>query len=249
MFYLIYVSTALKPFDSSELLELLTQAKENNSKLGVTGMLLYKYREFLQILEGDESVVRSLYEKIAKDPRHEGCVVVDEGNHPEREFDNWAMGFRNLMDEDVQAIENYSHFMSVPFTSNEFKTAPSLSWELLYTFKGNRPENFDEKWMLKQKFTDEMLSLIIDASAIYMCACPAQVAREIINMRQLYRYQLNCINTGSLNNGVHELIAKGVIENHARMEEVLDQILTIEKWDRKTLVMPENLRQLRDKSL
>lgn len=43
--------------------------------------------------------------------------------------------------------------------------------------------------MLKTTFDDKMLERIIDASMIYMCACPAQVAREILDMRQLYNYQ------------------------------------------------------------
>lgn len=37
--------------------------------------------------------------------------------------------------------------------------------------------------MLETEFEDDMLRRIIDASIIYMCACPAQVAREIVDMR------------------------------------------------------------------
>jgi hypothetical protein len=103
--------------------------------------------------------------------------------------------------------------------------------------------------MLEQKFSDEMLLNIIDASVIYMCACPAQVAKELIDMRNLYNYQLNCISNGPLNTEVHQLIADTVRANHLRMEEVLDQILTIEKWDRQTLVMPEGLRKSQDQFL
>lgn len=103
--------------------------------------------------------------------------------------------------------------------------------------------------MLKRKFDDDMLRRIIDASIIYMCACPAQVAREILDMRRLYAYQENCLNSGPLNNEVHQLIATTVKENHLRMEAALDRILTIENWDRETLQMPEGLRMLREKLL
>lgn len=101
--------------------------------------------------------------------------------------------------------------------------------------------------MLKKTFNDEMLERIIEASLIYMCACPAQVAREILDMRQLYAYQQNCLSNSPLNSKVHELIAETVSVNHERMELTLDSILTLENWDRETLQMPEGLRKLRDK--
>ena len=82
---------------------------------------------------------------------------------------------------------------------------------------------------------------------IYMCACPAQVAREILDLRDLYNYQQNCLNSNPLSTEVHELIAETVRQNHALMESTLDRILTIEGWDRETLVMPDGLRVLRDK--
>ncbi|MDD2933161.1 MAG: hypothetical protein PHO76_04685 [Methylotenera sp.] len=103
--------------------------------------------------------------------------------------------------------------------------------------------------MLKTTFDDKMLECIIDASMIYMCACPAQVAREILDMRQLYNYQQNCINSGPLNIEVHQVIAEAVRSNHFTMEIALDKILTIENWDRETLEMPEGLRILRDSIL
>ncbi len=102
---------------------------------------------------------------------------------------------------------------------------------------------------LEKKFEDNMLRSIIDASLIYMCACPAQVARDILNQRKLYAYQQNCLSQGPLNDEVHSLIAATVAENHARMEATLDRILTIENWDRETLQMPEGLRILREKTL
>ncbi|WP_036300170.1 hypothetical protein [Methylotenera sp. L2L1] len=101
--------------------------------------------------------------------------------------------------------------------------------------------------MLKKTFDDEMLERIIEASLIYMCACPAQVAKELLDMRQLYTYQQNCLSNNPLNTKVHELIAETVSVNHERMEVTLDSILTLENWDRKTLQMPEGLRKLRDK--
>ena len=70
MVFLVYVSSAVKLFSDEELVQLLEASRENNSKIGVTGMLLYKEGNFMQLIEGPEESVRSLHAKISIDPRH-----------------------------------------------------------------------------------------------------------------------------------------------------------------------------------
>ncbi len=63
MFSLTYVSSAVRPFAEDELADLLAVSRQNNARLGITGMLLYKDGNFMQVLEGEEAEVRTLYEK------------------------------------------------------------------------------------------------------------------------------------------------------------------------------------------
>ncbi len=53
MIHLCYVSTAKYLMTQEELLKLLNVARQSNSKLGITGMLLYKDMSFLQVIEGE----------------------------------------------------------------------------------------------------------------------------------------------------------------------------------------------------
>lgn len=46
---------------------------------------------FVQALEGDEAVVRDLYETISHDERHESVSVLEEQTVPKRVFARWAM--------------------------------------------------------------------------------------------------------------------------------------------------------------
>ena len=55
MHQLVYVSAATHAFTKSELLELLNKARANNQRLGITGLLLFKDGDFIQLLEGDKS--------------------------------------------------------------------------------------------------------------------------------------------------------------------------------------------------
>src|ERR1700734_2023146 len=70
IFSLLYLSEGSVPFSQADLRELLRKANENNSKLGITGLLLFKGENFLQVLEGERETVLALYKKITQDPRH-----------------------------------------------------------------------------------------------------------------------------------------------------------------------------------
>ena len=70
--------------------------KERNCSIGVSGILLFADGTFLQVLEGEEASVRSLYEKIARDPRHKGVKIVLEREAKRRSFPDWAMGWRHI---------------------------------------------------------------------------------------------------------------------------------------------------------
>lgn len=112
MFHLLYVSAAREPFGKAQLIELLEKARSKNARLGITGMLLYKGGDFMQLLEGDEASVRALFDTIRRDPRHQHCLVVFEEAVGERLFADWAMGFRGLDDAEVRSLPGFSEFMS-----------------------------------------------------------------------------------------------------------------------------------------
>ena len=137
VFFLIYASTATRDLSKDDLNELLAQCQRNNAGLGITGMLLYKDGNFMQVLEGEEETVRWLYAKIGQDPRHRGEILLQQGTLEERQFPNWSMGFRNLESQDARSTPAYSEFLNTPLTGQEFSANPSRSQKLLLSFKKN----------------------------------------------------------------------------------------------------------------
>ncbi|MEO8257029.1 MAG: BLUF domain-containing protein [Acidobacteriota bacterium] len=135
MFSLIYISSAVTPFSPAELASLLTTSHQNNAPLGITGMLLYKDGNVMQVLEGEESAVRTLYNRIGRDSRHRGLQTLWQGTVPERQFPDWSMGFRDLNASDVHAIPGYTQFLNTPLTGQEFSSDPTRCQRLLTTFK------------------------------------------------------------------------------------------------------------------
>lgn len=67
LFQLVYVSTAVRPMSSSDLVGLMLQARGRNERLKLTGMLLYKNGRFMGALEGDEASVRRVFADVEQD--------------------------------------------------------------------------------------------------------------------------------------------------------------------------------------
>lgn len=96
MLSLVYVSSASRAFSPSELTTLLAVSRRNNTRDAISGMLVYRDGDFLQILEGPEAAVRTTYARIARDPRHGRVMVLDESHIETRAFGDWSMGFRQV---------------------------------------------------------------------------------------------------------------------------------------------------------
>ncbi|MBS1545637.1 MAG: BLUF domain-containing protein [Bacteroidetes bacterium] len=107
MFHLIYTSHAVHPMSESELVDLLKESRSFNSIHNITGMLLYVDGKFMQVLEGDETEVLSLYENIRRDPRHRRVATIVEGHSEDRVFKNWSMGFKSLSSREAKSLSNF----------------------------------------------------------------------------------------------------------------------------------------------
>ncbi|MFW5633462.1 MAG: BLUF domain-containing protein [Erythrobacter sp.] len=86
----LYISTA--PNLSREEVEaILGASARNNPERGITGLLLYNGRNFLQLLEGEESALVALMVRIGNDPRHTGVSVLVRKAISQRSCPGWAM--------------------------------------------------------------------------------------------------------------------------------------------------------------
>ncbi|UYV16274.1 BLUF domain-containing protein [Porphyrobacter sp. ULC335] len=86
----LYISTA-PTLPREEVDAILAASARNNPARGITGLLLFNGRNFLQLLEGEEGEVSSLMETITADPRHAGVSVLDRRAIAARACPDWAM--------------------------------------------------------------------------------------------------------------------------------------------------------------
>lgn len=94
LYYLIYTSVPARPMNDADLDDLLSVAREANSRFEVTGMLICLPDSFTQLIEGPKSHIDQLYQNIQQDKRHFKVTTLREGQIHQRFFPDWAMAFR-----------------------------------------------------------------------------------------------------------------------------------------------------------
>ena len=134
---LVYVSTATTPMSGQDLKELLEQSRERNTRHAVTGMLLYKNRRFIQLLEGREDDVQAVFESIKRDERHEDIQLLWYLYSQFRDFPDWTMGFRNIEDVDARKLKGFTPFLERDFRYEKFIENSTDVHAMLMAFRDN----------------------------------------------------------------------------------------------------------------
>ncbi len=104
IFQLIYSSRACNKISHDEVEKILSQSMESNVENNITGILLYIDGVFLQILEGEESDVLGLANRIEADSRHSEVKIIAKSEVEGRIFNNWAMAY---VDIDKEKLANW----------------------------------------------------------------------------------------------------------------------------------------------
>ena len=97
LFRLVYASKNLLQGTDAEVSaavrQILEASQRNNTKVGVTGALMFNAGAFAQVLEGPRRAVEATFERIQCDPRHGDVTVLQCGPVDSRGFANWSMAF------------------------------------------------------------------------------------------------------------------------------------------------------------
>jgi Sensors of blue-light using FAD len=78
-------------FDDLALSGILSIARKNNQRDGITGALICREDLYLQLLEGETSAVTQAFDRILRDDRHTEVIKRWSGDVDDRLFPNWAM--------------------------------------------------------------------------------------------------------------------------------------------------------------
>jgi len=109
------MSTAVGVLRAEELDRIYLRANSANAGAGITGLMLFYEGVFLQVLEGPAAGIASLMERLRRDRRHSGLVVLEQGHAAERSFAGTPMHFiaaRNLSAGEKHAFSELRKIVS-----------------------------------------------------------------------------------------------------------------------------------------
>ncbi len=112
--------------------ELLSQARTSNQLLGITGVLCSGRGYFVQVLEGQEGTLLTLYARILADTRHEQASLLSIGLSAKRAFSQWSMA---CIDGEALSPEIHTRLVSKALVDSDMSEQARLLQTALTTLR------------------------------------------------------------------------------------------------------------------
>lgn len=144
MYCLLYSSNAKSNIDTDALQKILHQSIRFNGENEITGLLLFRNRRFMQLLEGEETTVKALYRKICTDKRHKNCQILLTDHIEKRNLAQWNMGFLCI---EHQLLRHYYVNFIIELANKKFLGNSKIFHDYLLDFA--RSEEHVKKNILK----------------------------------------------------------------------------------------------------
>jgi len=113
---LIYISRAVGPQTTTITTQILETARAFNKAHDLTGVLCQGKGLYVQVLEGERSIVNELYRRIVADSRHAQAEIVYFGEIESRQFKEWSMALVHLSIDDPMVTMKHPEFD--PYSAN-----------------------------------------------------------------------------------------------------------------------------------
>ncbi|MGD1979400.1 MAG: BLUF domain-containing protein [Akkermansiaceae bacterium] len=110
IYRLVYLSRPTKPFTDEDFDDIERKSVEANNLRDVTGLLIVDGDRVLQILEGRESAVKKLFDKIEADTRHTVVKLIGPVKDDVRLLMTWNMVVRGMSGTPANLMEQFTEF-------------------------------------------------------------------------------------------------------------------------------------------
>ena len=129
---LIYSSLADDGISKENIEELLLNARHNNARHNITGLLLYHDGAFLQVLEGDRRTISNLFErKLMRDSRHKSVTLFHDEKIEQRKFKYWNLAYSDLTESSPGISAPYRELLSQRRSLYELNTNTHKALDLV----------------------------------------------------------------------------------------------------------------------
>jgi hypothetical protein len=97
---LLYVSKPVGPITTFVTSSILEVCSVNNRKAEITGVLCQGSGIYMQVIEGQRSVISALFSKIISDKRHNTVELLSVEEIQKRQYGQWSMALVQLSIDD-----------------------------------------------------------------------------------------------------------------------------------------------------
>lgn len=129
---IIYVSTASLDVELGDVQKIISEAIPFNKSVGITGLLAYNGKYFIQCMEGEDEAIDNLYNKVALDKRHCDVQTIGYKQISQRSFDDWNMGLVNDSNVIADVIEDECEFREFDVYNFEYFQAHNILRKLSF---------------------------------------------------------------------------------------------------------------------
>jgi len=105
---LTYISCYNTNNANIEVARILEQARRNNERNDITGVLVLNENYFLQSIEGARSDINNLLKNLIQDDRHFSLQIIECREVEHRRWNKWSMKYLTLKDEDKEYVLKFS---------------------------------------------------------------------------------------------------------------------------------------------
>ena len=108
MHFIVYTSEYIGKEEDINLVldDIVKKSKINNPAHGITGLLFYHNKRFIQVLEGERDALEGLMSILEKDNRHKNIQRILDQQIKKRGFMDWNMDSLNLTEgQDIDPDE------------------------------------------------------------------------------------------------------------------------------------------------
>lgn len=208
MIQITYISSETRPMLQEDLDDILCKSRKNNIELGITGMLLYANKTFIQILEGEEKSVNDLLRRIKKDPRHRDFRLVSKKEIKQRQYLEWSMGFKNITKDNFESIEGIQKLEHKNFNTSFLANHANIVDTLMEHYRKERSIKIkNEELSLHEEdklivVLHHIIRTVVKILAVFMVFVIILGILDVIN--SIYE---NLISTGLTNYKVNSIVS------------------------------------------
>ena len=99
---ILYVSKLAADAPIRVIADIAVLSRSANRSRDITGLLVFDGMHFCQQIEGGDTEVSELMERIQVDPRHTDIEILHRGPLTDRRFRQWSLGYTSV--DDVEAV-------------------------------------------------------------------------------------------------------------------------------------------------